>query len=93
MEDKLQIGAIVRTTAGHDAKNFFLLLSRENEIAYLVDGDKRPLQKPKKKNIKHIRYVTMSNLSINKESKDLENENSKIRKEIRRVEKTEVEDV
>ena len=93
MEEKLQRGALVQTVAGRDARGIFILLKVEKGFAYLVDGDKRPLKKPKRKNLKHIRYLQMSDLSIDEQARDLESENSKIRKEIRRFEKTEVEGV
>ena len=49
------IGRIVRSAAGHDRDNFFVILNREGDFLYLADGKERKLDAPKKKRIKHVR--------------------------------------
>lgn len=56
--DNFVIGTIVKSIAGHDQNNFFVILNVENEYVYLVDGKTRTLAKPKKKKKKHIHITS-----------------------------------
>ncbi len=48
------VGQIVCSKRGRD-KGYFLVIVEENENFVLVcDGKERPLERPKKKNVKHI---------------------------------------
>ena len=58
--DNLTIGTIVKSIAGHDKNNLFVIINVENEYVYLVDGKCRPLSKPKKKKVKHVQYIADS---------------------------------
>ena len=58
--ENLTIGTIVKSIAGHDKNKFFVIINVENEYVYLVDGKCRPLDKPKKKKVKHVQYVANS---------------------------------
>ena len=51
---ELKIGAVVQSVRGHD-EGFFAVLQREGKFAYLANGKQRPLEKPKKKNIRHLK--------------------------------------
>ncbi|MGE4352723.1 MAG: KOW domain-containing RNA-binding protein [Oscillospiraceae bacterium] len=48
---------IVRSLAGHDAGNLFLVLDIRGDRALLADGKMRKLQKPKFKSFKHLELV------------------------------------
>lgn len=90
----LQKGAIVKNKAGRDGESLFIVLRIDENFAYLVDGEGRSIQKPKKKNPKHLQATGQkAEIEINEKSKDIESENAKIRKEIRRIKRTEVVDV
>ena len=43
--------------AGHDKGHIYLVIAVEGDRVSLCDGDKRPLDNPKIKNIKHIQPV------------------------------------
>ncbi len=58
--ENLKIGTIVKSIAGHDKNNLFVIINVENEYVYLVDGKCRSLVKPKKKKVKHVQYVADS---------------------------------
>ena len=58
--ENLAIGTIVKSIAGHDKNNLFVIINVENEYVYLVDGKCRPLSNPKKKKVKHIQYIADS---------------------------------
>ncbi len=50
----VQPGCPVRSLAGHDKDQYYILLSMEGERFILADGRRRTLAKPKKKNRKHV---------------------------------------
>lgn len=47
-------GAIVKSLAGHDKDEFFVVISTDGEFAFIVDGKNKTLAKPKKKKHKHL---------------------------------------
>lgn len=61
-----KIGGIVKTLAGHDKDQLFVIIDKQDEYVYLVDGRVRTLQKPKKKKEKHIQYVDQLDSSYTK---------------------------
>ena len=40
--------------AGHDKDSIYVIIKEEADMVYLADGRHKPLEKPKKKNKKHI---------------------------------------
>lgn len=66
------IGQIVYSKAGRDKTKPFVILDIQGEYLYLVDGELRKLQNPKKKKIMHVQptnYIDndLQNIIINKE--------------------------
>jgi len=58
LERKNLIGRIVYSKAGRDKDKYFMILDVLNEeFVYLVDGDLRRLERPKKKKIKHLIFT------------------------------------
>lgn len=51
---RFQRGTIVKSTAGHDADSFYVVLGVEQGAALIVDGRRRKLAKPKRKNFRHL---------------------------------------
>jgi len=49
-----EIGQIVKMTAGRDQGKFAIVIAVEDRFAYVVDGDKRKFDRPKKKNVLHL---------------------------------------
>lgn len=47
-------GSIVRSIAGRDMGDLFIVLSREGNFVYLANGELRKVDRPKKKKLKHI---------------------------------------
>jgi len=64
-----EFGSIVISKAGHDKGEYFVILKSVDEYVYLMDGIHKTLEKPKKKNIKHVQC-------INYEDKNLINKNA-----------------
>ena len=47
-------GDVVRSTAGHDRGDLFLVCRAEGDFLWLADGKSRKLETPKKKRRKHV---------------------------------------
>ena len=50
----LRQGDIVRSAAGHDKGQLFLIVREEGDFVWLTDGKRRKLETPKKKRRKHV---------------------------------------
>lgn len=48
------IGKIAVSMAGHDKGSAYVIVKEDNEYVYLCDGNLKLLERPKKKNRKHI---------------------------------------
>lgn len=55
--DQPALGQLVYSIAGRDAGRPFVVIRKEEAYAYIADGRLRPLEKPKKKKIKHLRCM------------------------------------
>lgn len=51
------IGKFAISKAGHDKKKLYVIMNEDSEYVYLVDGNLKPLDKPKKKAKKHIQII------------------------------------
>ena len=51
------IGKFATSKAGHDKTKLYVIMKEDTEYVYLVDGDLKPLDKPKKKSKKHIQII------------------------------------
>ena len=51
----VEIGTVVKSIAGHDKDSFYVVVGMEKDCVYIADGRARKLEKPKRKNIRHIR--------------------------------------
>lgn len=54
MKITLQRGQVVRSLAGHDKGNFQVVLAVEGPYAWVCDGKRRRLEKPKRKKEMHL---------------------------------------
>lgn len=55
MSDEFQLGQLVYSKAGRDKGKAFLVIAlRGDSFVYLADGEMRKIEKPKKKNVKHL---------------------------------------
>ena len=61
---KLMKGSVVRAEAGRDGGGFFAVVGTDEKYCFIADGRSRKLDKPKRKNIKHI-APTDSMIDIN----------------------------
>ncbi len=63
---KYTVGQVVYSKSGHDKGDAFVILSVEGEYIYLADGKRRPLEKPKRKKIKHVQPTNYVNYVLQK---------------------------
>ncbi len=48
-------GLVVRAAAGRDMNSYFIVLDNDEKYALIADGKSRKLDRPKRKNLKHLR--------------------------------------
>ena len=51
------IGWLAASLAGHDKKKIYIIIEETDDTVVLVDGECRPLDKPKIKKKKHIQVI------------------------------------
>ena len=74
-------GQIVYSKCGRDQGRAFVVFSSDEAYAYLVDGDLRPVAKPKKKKAKHIQPTGYVDAGIqNKIKNNLNLQDAEVRK-------------
>lgn len=78
------IGSLAFSKAGHDKKNLFIIIKEDWEYVYLVDGKNRTLERPKKKNKKHIQVIHYIEETLqNKMNADIRISNEDIKRAIK----------
>ena len=48
-------GCVGKSVSGRDADRFYLVLAVDEGFALIADGKVRPIERPKRKNMKHLR--------------------------------------
>lgn len=56
-----QAGSLVRSLAGHDKGEIFLIIKEEADDVFLADGRNRTVAKPKRKKKKHVQIFSVRN--------------------------------
>ena len=56
-------GLLAYSLAGHDKGKIYFIVKEERDYFWLVDGEVRPLENPKKKNKKHVQIIKR-NISV-----------------------------
>ena len=54
---KRQLGSVVKAQAGRDSGGFFAVVRLVEEYCFIADGKSRKLERPKRKNIKHLSFT------------------------------------
>lgn len=80
--DDILVGQVVKSKAGRDKGNVFIVVDIvDSSHVYIVDGNYRKLDNPKKKKVKHLTvYNTILQEYKNKIDRDVEINNAFIRK-------------
>ncbi len=61
MEESMA-GLLAASKAGHDKDSVYVILREEGDYVYIADGEGRTVQKPKRKNKKHIQPIKKKRL-------------------------------
>lgn len=63
----ISLGQVVESITGRDAETIYLVVGIDGRSILLSDGRERPIIKPKKKNIRHVKvYERISEALANK---------------------------
>ncbi len=54
------IGKFATSKAGHDKDQLYVIVGEEGDFVYLCDGRLKPLNRPKKKRMKHIQIINVT---------------------------------
>ena len=54
----ISTGDIVKSSAGRDRESYFFVLDIEKGYALLADGKLRKVESPKRKNLRHIVFIS-----------------------------------
>ena len=54
---EFKAAGLARSLAGHDKEELYIIISVQGEYVYLSDGPRRPLNKQKRKNKKHLQAM------------------------------------
>lgn len=62
MEDRM-VGMLATSKAGHDKDSVYVIIQEAGEYIYVADGRVRTVERPKRKNKKHIQIIRKKRLS------------------------------
>jgi len=63
--EEVQVGQLVRSLAGRDQGRFYLIYDVLDEaFVRVIDGEKKRLKNPKKKNVKHLSFYSQMAVGI-----------------------------
>lgn len=57
MTEKFNVGTFAFSKAGHDKRHTYIIVGTDASYVYLADGINKLVEKPKKKNKKHIQIT------------------------------------
>lgn len=76
-------GGFVRSRSGHDADCIYIIIEETGSFLYLADGKYKTLDKLKKKNKKHVQYLTHQDEVLQQEISHNTLKNEDIRRAIK----------
>ena len=79
----MEIGNIVKATAGKEKGQLFVIVKFEENSVYLADGKRLKKDKPKKKSLKHVKLFGQEKLTQEELMDNNDRVNAKIRKFIK----------
>lgn len=85
------LGMLACSRAGHDKDGIYVIIMEGGEYVYLADGAGRPLERPKRKNRKHIQVIKkyMDELLRQKLLQDEKVSNEEIKRAVKLCKKAE----
>lgn len=55
--NRVERGMLAKSKAGHDKGNVYVIYDVDDTYVYLIDGNIRKIENPKKKKIKHVQII------------------------------------
>jgi len=55
---QIEVGRVVRSKAGHDSNDIFAVVGTDEKYVFISDGKQRKVEKPKRKNPKHLEVTS-----------------------------------
>ena len=59
--DRIEKGMLAKSKAGHDKGHVYVIYEVDETYVYLVDGELREIENPKKKKRKHVQIICKEN--------------------------------
>lgn len=87
MDDSLIVGSFVKSIAGRDAGNIYVIFQADTEYVYLVDGKIRTILRPKKKKKKHVKLLDFQDPYLTEKIRNNTVKNEEIKRAIKLLEK------
>ena len=76
-------GCLVRSRSGRDVHEIFYCIDEDEKFAYIADGKSRNIERPKKKNKKHLALMNRATDALVRDKISDDPDDIKIRKLIR----------
>lgn len=57
------VGILAMSKAGHDKGTIYVIIREEGEYVYVADGHIRTVNRPKKKNNKHVQIIKQKRIT------------------------------
>lgn len=67
---EFKIGGLVRSRAGHDKDQLYIIIGVSKEYVTLSDGKHHPADKPKRKNKKHLQIIHVYDETVGRKLED-----------------------
>lgn len=62
MEESI-VGMLATSKAGHDKDSVYVIIREDGEYIYVADGQNRTVDRPKRKNKKHVQLIKKKRMS------------------------------
>jgi len=72
MSERCQFAQFASSKAGHDKNQLYIILDASDDYVYVVDGRLKTLEKPKRKNVKHVQIINHIDMELVRKRKNNE---------------------
>lgn len=83
--EKTLTGLFAISKAGHDKNEIYVIVREEEEYVYVADGRLKTIEKPKKKNKKHIQIIKKEAIDLIRNEVQVKNDRITNNEEIKRA--------
>jgi len=72
MSERYQFARFASSKAGRDKNQLYIILDAADNYVYVVDGRLKTLEKPKRKNVRHIQIINEIDMELVRKKKNNE---------------------